>query len=230
MFTWYFLTNHVDVLYYIVLWLILNYSFLLWQMRDRRCAVHLLTCKAVVSARLASSYGRYVTRLWARGTTFSLLSSALSSLLLARCRPGWWASLWCFMSATSRRKTDRWTWTRMKPVRQVVPRGPGVTMATETWKRHILFKRFNPSLPITDSTVPPVTFQTVCEVWMSQFDRLSSEREKTGFSSKMRNFILLICSVLSGDVTLHSGCHCGGFPPLGFTDHVCKCMTLLYGL
>lgn len=101
-----------------------------WQMRARQCVAHLLTCRAVAWVRWASSYGRYVTRLWAPGTTFSLSSSASSSLPPAPCRPGWWASSWCSTSATSRRKTNSWMWTRKrKPVRRVVPHGPGVTMA-----------------------------------------------------------------------------------------------------
>ncbi|XP_069020576.1 leucine-rich repeat-containing protein 52-like isoform X2 [Embiotoca jacksoni] len=56
--------------------------------RARQCVARLPTCRAVVWVRWASSYGRYVTRLWAPGTTFSLSSSALSFLPLAPCRRG----------------------------------------------------------------------------------------------------------------------------------------------
>lgn len=120
------------------------------QMRARRCAAHPLTCRAAVWVRWASSYGRCVTRLWAPGTTFSLLSSALSSLPLAPCPPGWWGSSWCSTSATSKRKTSSWMRTRRtRAARWDVPRGPGVTMATEVWKCHTLFKRFKTSLLAT---------------------------------------------------------------------------------
>lgn len=101
----------------------------LWQMRARQCVAHLLTCRAVNWARWASSYGCYVTRLWAPGTIFSLSSLALLSLLLALCQPGWWESSWCSMSATSRRKTNSSTWTtRKKPVRWTVHHEPGTAM------------------------------------------------------------------------------------------------------
>lgn len=124
--------NRKMLICYFVPWLILTvppWCTFVWQMRARRCAVHLLILRAVDWGRWASSYGRYVIKHSAPGTTFSLLSSALSSSLLAPCRPGWWVSSWCSMSATSRRKTSssRWT-TRKKALRQAVLRAPGVAM------------------------------------------------------------------------------------------------------
>lgn len=144
-----------------------------WQMRARRCAAPPLTCRVVVWARWASSYGRYVTRLWAPGTTSSLWSSASSSSPLAPCRPGWWASSWCSTSATSRRKaSSSIRRTRRSPPTRVAACEPGVTMATGIWKRHKLSEMSHPhtphpSPPLSPSlipTVPPVNFQDCHEV------------------------------------------------------------------
>lgn len=175
-----------------------------WQMRARQCVPHLPTCKVTVWVRWASSFGRYVTRRWTPGTTFSSLSSALSSSPPGQCLRGWWASSWCSTSATSRRKTISSNWRmRTKGLRRVARREAEWSGVTAALIFHILFERILAILSTMDShsasCTPPRLSVDSDKKWKSFHQAWLSTRKWN--STEMRNVSLITCTGLSGDDT-----------------------------